>query len=130
MSRRRRARPWRVLGALLLPVAGSACGLVESIDCTLELRYSITLTVVDSVSGSAVPDSLTAWATADAFADTVRVSGEIGARGVAFGEERPGTYAVGVEAPGYLPWRAEGVVVTADECHVRPVALTARMVSE
>jgi len=41
--------------------------------------------------------------------------------------ERAGTYTVVVTKPGYRDWRASGVRVTRDECHVITVTLTARL---
>lgn len=41
--------------------------------------------------------------------------------------ERPGTYTVTVSKPGFRDWQRAGIVVTADECHVHPVELSARL---
>ena len=131
VRRRRHKLVWRALCALALPIAGLACGVFDPVICTLEARPSVTLSVVDSLTADPVSaDSVTVWAVSGSFADSLRVSSDVAARVLGFGEERPGTYDVGVDAAGYRPWRVNGLVVTADECHVRTVALTARLVPE
>jgi hypothetical protein len=41
--------------------------------------------------------------------------------------ERAGTYDLTIRSPGYRDWTRTGVEVTKDQCHVRPVTLTARL---
>lgn len=41
--------------------------------------------------------------------------------------EREGTYTVTVRKAGFIDWERTNVVVTADGCHVRPVAVTGRL---
>ncbi len=42
--------------------------------------------------------------------------------------ERPGIYRVEITVDGYKPWALQPVIVSQNECHVRPVKLYARMV--
>ena len=41
--------------------------------------------------------------------------------------EREGTYTVSVARSGYHTWVRSNMVVTADECHVQTVSLTAEL---
>jgi len=41
--------------------------------------------------------------------------------------EREGTDTITVRRAGYATWTRTGVTVTRDECHVRPVTVTARL---
>lgn len=102
--------------------------------CTTEVRAGLVLTVSDSVTGSA--SGLTGLAIA-AQSGYVRDSlyypsvpaNMPGApallQGLAF--ERPGTWEVRVNAAGYAPWVQSGIAVTADLCHVIPVAIAVRL---
>jgi hypothetical protein len=44
--------------------------------------------------------------------------------------EQAGKYAIVVSASGYKLWTRTDVEVTEDECHVKTVPLTARLVPE
>ncbi|MFN2420581.1 MAG: carboxypeptidase-like regulatory domain-containing protein [Gemmatimonadota bacterium] len=111
------------LTLVILVIVALACnGTRTDVACTLEARAGINVTVVDSLSGREVAGS--GIANEEAFADTL----ESFEPGQLFGVfERPGTYDVTVTAPGYRPWRVTGVTVRADECHVIPERLTARL---
>lgn len=52
-----------------------------------------------------------------AYLGSLHVSEGIGRAG----EERPGVYEIAVFKDGFVPWRADSVVVVSDECHVQPV---------
>jgi hypothetical protein len=117
-------------GALLL----AGCDPVTSdFNCTADFRFGLNVTVVDSVT-NAPPASAVLIARTGAVVDSVGpatpqqlvLNGPpvllLGAAG-----ERPGTYDLTVRAPGYRDWTRNGVTVTADECHVRSVAVTARL---
>jgi hypothetical protein len=62
-----------------------------------------------------------------AYVDSARMYGDVPVETVGLAEERAGTYEVSVERTGYRSWHRAGVRVTADECHVRTVSLTARL---
>ena len=95
--------------------------------CTLEARAGITLTAVDSVSGQPIGTTGSAGAQDGGYSEkAIAISGTPVRYSMAF--ERPGTYAVTVAVDGYQAWRATGVVVPRDACHVITVQLTARLV--
>jgi hypothetical protein len=78
---------------------------------------------VDDATGAAI-ESPTGLARDGPFVEQLQSFG--GQLSGAF--EREGTYDVWVTAPGYQTWLRENVTVGADECHVIPVRLTARLV--
>lgn len=124
---------YRILsfGAGALLVAG--CGPLTSVACTADFRYGLNVTVVDSVT-NAPPASALLVARTGTVVDSVGpvapqplvLNGPPTLQLAAAGE-RPGTYDLTVRAPGYREWTRTGVKVTADECHVRGIALTARL---
>ena len=120
----------RMLGVLILAAAAMRnCILAPSV-CTAILKYGVNIAVVDSATGSP-PSEATLLVTSGSYTDSV------GPRGpsqttppvlmLSTAGERAGTYSVTVRSPGYRDWRRTGIRVTADECHVKPVNLTARL---
>jgi hypothetical protein len=116
--------------ALLLTGCGSA---VFDGPCTANYVFGLTVTVVDSVTGIP-PASARLLARSGAYSDSVGPAAphqyyENGPSVLQLSTagERKGTYDLTVRAAGYRDWTRTGVKVTADECHVRPVALTARL---
>ena len=119
-------------GALLL--SGCDSPLEEDFDvCTPNYVMGLNVDVVDSVT-TAPPASALLIARSGAFVDSVGPlpsyqaweNGPFVLRLSAAGE-RAGTYDLTVRSPGYRDWTLMGVKVTADGCHVRPVAVTARL---
>ncbi|MGH8543575.1 MAG: hypothetical protein ACREX3_08080 [Gammaproteobacteria bacterium] len=101
--------------------------------CTREFRYGLNITVVDSATGSP-PSEAVLIATSGAFTDSVGprapvqlIANEPPALILPTAGERPGMYSVVVRSPGYRDWNQSGIRVRADECHVIPVRLTARL---
>ena len=94
--------------------------------CTLEARAGITLDVRDSVSNAQVGRNASIIAREGAVADTSHET-SIGDGPFGLVYERAGTYTVTVEQTGYKVWTRAGVLVTRDVCHVKGVALTARL---
>ena len=125
-----RVKALRSIAVAVLIVPASACELLTDPVCTLEAVWGIEVTVQDSVTGAPSASGAQLIVRDGAYADTVMVSGNsadpdrevLRAAG-----ERPGLYTVTVRKAGFLPWERTSVVVTADECHVRTVALTARL---
>lgn len=113
----------------------SACGSVndpgDGLVCTTEARAAISLTVVDSLTGQpAAFTGLFARAVDGTYVDSASFFTSPGSGAVSTGlaYERKGTYTVTVGAAGYQNWVKTGVNVTAGECHVNGVVLTARLV--
>jgi len=118
--------------ALALAALGAECPGAPSqgVICTADYRYGLSVSVVDSVTGVAVPRPLLIVATEGAYSDTAmaaRQTGDVPFTAWPLVGERAGTYAVLVRAPGYQDWQRSGVRVDRDLCHVIPVALTARL---
>lgn len=110
------------LAALIVPGCGFADqGLV----CTAQFVYAVTVEVRDSLTGGP-PGSTPVGTLSDGqYRETMESHGDQFLYG---GGERPGTYAVEVEAEGYRPWRIEDVEAGHDGCHVENVEVLARMV--
>ena len=117
-----------LLGAATCDSPVKGAGVV----CTEEARAGITLTIVDSLTGTA--DGLAglwARAVAGAYRDSTTVNfgnSETGTANMALAYEHAGTFVVTVHANGYGDWNKVGVVVPAGICHVTGVILTARLV--
>ena len=99
--------------------------------CQEYAAAAINVAIRDSLTG-AVPalTNVIAAARDGAYADSIKLAAFPppffgGSLGLAY--ERKGTYVVTVRADGYSQWIRSGIVVTADECHVVPVAVTARL---
>jgi hypothetical protein len=128
----------RVLAALFtlmvswgLPGCRDECP-IES--CLPNMEYGISLTVTDATTGANAACGATAWLTDRAYADTMQAWGcsfpeSLHAGAFVGARERPGTYEVHVEKPGYQPWQRSDVVVVRRECscHVSTVGLEARL---
>ena len=93
--------------------------------------FALNVIAQDSVTNGAPPPNTRVIARDGAFADTV-VGGIPDPSGAAFAlaVERPGSYVVTVEAPGYRVWSRSGVEVTrsSKKCHqIQTVTLLARL---
>lgn len=106
----------------LLFTAG--CDATEMVFCTTEARAGINVTVVDASSGIALASGSTLTLREGEWVETI-----VDAIGNALpgAWERAGTYDVTVARDGYQTWTRQGVTVTADECHVIPVTITASL---
>ncbi len=96
--------------------------------CTAEARPALTVFVRDSSSGAPIGRGSSATATDGIFVATATYPG--GTQDdlpLSLAHERAGIYTVVVKKPGYRDWRASGVRVTRDDCHVITVTLTARL---
>ncbi|MDA0327533.1 MAG: hypothetical protein O2958_00775 [Gemmatimonadetes bacterium] len=102
----------------------AGCGVIDPIACTANFVYGITVEVIDSASQLPLADGATMTLRDGSYVESVTDTFD-GLRLSGAGE-RPGTYAVTVARPNYHTWSAVSpVVVTADQCHVIPVALRA-----
>ena len=120
-----------LLGVLpvALPLMVAACNSTEEnpVACTTEARAAINVDVRDSLTGQPAAAGAIGVAAEGSYADTLDA---FSATSLGGAYERAGTYAVTVRKPGYREWRRDGVVVTSDPCHIRPVQLQARLVPE
>jgi hypothetical protein len=106
----------------------AGCNLITGPTCSLEARPALTVDVRDSTTNAPAGRGARIIARDGAFADTVLVpTDDAELFPYPLAHERAGTYTVTVERDGYRPWSRSGVRVTKDECHVRTVALTARL---
>lgn len=90
--------------------------------CTALYAYGISVTVLDA-NGDSLRSTPTGVLRDGSWRETMEGFGN---RLMGAGE-RKGTYDVAVSAPGYASWDTSGVVVTADECHVHGISLTASL---
>ena len=129
MRTRRRLRP------ALLALATFALGACEAldslpVDCTDNFVWGLQVQVQDSVTSAPSASGAQLIARDGAYADTASYPPnrpDLDDLPLVGAGERAGTYTVTVRKSGFLDWERSNVVVTADECHVRPVALTARL---
>jgi len=124
---------WPVI--LLVGLGVGACGVFTSpnngVMCTMEFRYGLAVYVKDSVTAAPAASGATLIARDGVWADTVSFAAgnaSLDGLGLNTAGERAGTYTLTVRKAGYHDWVKSGVVVTADECHVHPVAVTALLV--
>ena len=95
----------------------------EPFGCTLELNYSLLLSIVDAETGEPILDAtVTFLIDGDGPHDAVR--DEPGT--VRLGEEQDGTFEVTVSADGYETVMRE-YEVTSDECHVMTMSATVEL---
>ena len=109
---------------LALAVGADACAR----GCDAILIPGISVTVVDKATGIPFAGDVTVIATEGSYTETVNPPPvPAGPRLGFLAYERPGTYRVEVQAPGYVTWVATNVRVTHDGCHVETVQLTAEL---
>ena len=109
-------------------LAAVGCSGSPSGVCTLEFRYGLSVYVTDSLTGTATASGASLVVRDGPFKDSVsHPSGrpEFDASPLLTAGERAGTYQISVSKPGYLPWSRSNVRITANECHVNPVSVTA-----
>jgi len=114
--------------ALLLPAV--ACRSPEGINyvCTDIAVPGIRVIVVDSVSGAAAGKGSIVVGRAGAYVDSLPAIWTASSDGpYPLAHEHPGTFTVTVKRSPYRDWSRTGIVVTADQCHVRTVDVTARL---
>lgn len=110
----------------LVAAALAGCGdSTGPIACTEEFRYGITIEVRDGATGAGAAVGAQGTLTEGAYVEELMVFGDDAMLGAG---ERAGTYDVLITKPGFEDWTASRVTVTADECHVRTVALQANLV--
>jgi hypothetical protein len=114
------------LAALLPLAAGTACDRVtEPVACTAIAVSSLNVTVRDAATSGRLCDA-TVTAVLAGVSYELRRSGRPDSTGCTYAgpEERAGIFEVRVSRSGYAAAVVANVQVTADVCHVIPVALT------
>lgn len=110
--------------ACLLPLGAVGCeSVTEPVICTAIAVSSLNVTVRDVATSQRICDA-TVTAVLAGVTWELRRSGSPEACTYAGPEERAGAFEVRVSRPGYVPAVVPNVQVTADVCHVIPVALT------
>jgi len=117
--------------ALVTATLASMVGCYEGnpsdpIVCTAQFVYGLNVTVRDQSTGLPQADDATLTLREGSYEEIVTDSWD--GSTLSGAGERAGTYGVVVEHAGYQMWTRDGVAITADECHVIPVSLTADLV--
>ena len=113
-----------VLGILLLTAAcGEASDGVTRPNCGDVGVPAMTVIALDALTRQPITALAVVVAHDGAYADTASAVGQPPLYGMAY--NRPGTYSVTVNAPGYQPWRIDNVIVTRGDCNVMRVPLAA-----
>jgi len=114
--------------ALSLLVLASACrsDSIVPIDCPEIARPGISLIALDRATAEPVRVKGTLVVREGSFAETATNAPPVELTFYA-AYERPGTYTVTLEIPGYETWRLDGVVVNANKCSVNTVPLAAQI---
>ena len=120
-----RCVPVRRFGLLLALILTSACDVMEPVACTADFVFGISVTALDADTGAPITQGLQGTTVQGGTSAPMEVNGNT-LRGAG---ETAGAFTVGVTATGYDLWTRSGVEVTKGECHVRPVQLTAELVS-
>ena len=99
--------------------------------CTTEFVYGLSVEVRDAQSGAPAASGATITIRDGQYVeDLERVPGPQSALVAIGAGERPGTYNLTVEKPGYQTREQSGIVVTANECHVIPVSVKVELEGE
>ncbi len=113
---------------LLLAAIPAGCDIVAPRVCTTNAVPALSVYVRDSASGASVVLGATVIARSGTYMDSVTVD-SIGRPPadfpVALASEHPGYFDVTVRQAGYRDWLRRNVRVSADDCHVQTVTLTA-----
>ena len=106
-------------------MAMSGCGTTEPIACTEIFVYGLSVAVVEAGTGAPLADGATLTLRDGDYVESTTESFD--GRTMMGAGERAGAYVVTVSRAGFHTWAATDVIVTADQCHVIPVALTAEL---
>jgi hypothetical protein len=113
---------------VLLPATLAGCDVLDPGICTTDVRPAIVVQVRDAATQAPAASGATGTLRDGSFGTVIRPDPGENALGMRGAEERPGTYAVTVDKPGYQQWKQENVRVRDGSCHVRTVTLQASLV--
>jgi hypothetical protein len=119
--------------ALLLVLASCGdpiFGHRDTIVCTQQYAYGIAVYVKDSLTGAWAGSGATLVNRDAQYADSSTVPlnrADLDSLPLLGAGERAGVYLVTVRKAGYVDWVRRDVRVSANECHVISVTLTARL---
>mgnify|MGYP002478143135 CR=1 FL=1 len=95
------------------------CKKDDGVNCTMEARAGLNITVKDAVTNNYLGIGVTVIATDGNYSETLQyMEGIIPTFAGAW--EREGNYILTVSAEEYVTYVSETITVTSDECHVIP----------
>jgi hypothetical protein len=109
-------------------IAAVACSSASSPICTADVRPGLAVYVKNSLSGAGIASGASLVVREGTFKDSVAAPSsrpDLDNAPLFAAAERAGTYQVTVTKTGYAAWVQSNVRVTANECHVNTVTLTA-----
>ena len=115
-----------LIGSAAVLVGCSGAGVEPTGVCTDEARAGISVSPLDAKTGEPVSVVGAVTAREGNYSETAKAMRQPSPIYYA-AYERPGTYTVTVNVPGYQEWQLTGVRVTRDACHVATVPLAARL---
>jgi hypothetical protein len=114
---------------VLLPALLTGCDIVDPGACTTDIQPGIIVEVRDAATQAPAAAGATGTARDGSFTGDLRPTDPSGnALELEGAAERPGTYVVTVDKPGYQQWKRENVRVRDASCHVHTVTLEANLV--
>jgi len=117
-----------LVGWHALLIAAVACSRSTSPICTQEIRPAIAAYVKNSSTNEGTASGASLVVLDGNYKDSVAAPGnrpDLDNAPLFAAAERAGTYRVTVTKTGFAPWIQNDVRVTANECHVNTVTLTA-----
>jgi hypothetical protein len=114
---------------VLLPAVLSGCDIMDPGACTTDVQPAIVVQVRDAATQAPAASGATGVLTDGSYADPMQPADLSENTLELFGGlERPGTYTVTIDKPGYQQWKQDGVRVRDGSCHVQTVTLQANLV--
>lgn len=114
---------------VLLPATLAGCDVLDPGICTTDVQPAIVVQVRDAATQAPAASGATGVVRDGSFTDPMQPldlgENALELRGAL---ERPGTYTVTIDKPGYRQWEQQGVRVRDGSCHVRTVTLQASLV--
>lgn len=114
---------------VLLPATLSGCGIMDPGACTTDVQPAVIVEVRDAATQAPAAAGATGTVREGSFSEGLRPY-DLGENALRLQGpyERPGTYTVTVDKPGYQQWEQESVRVRDGSCHVQTVTLQANLV--